>query len=64
MLCRKVLTGVGEMAKFAVSSDSTCDLKKEYRERRDIWFVPLTFTMEKNGKSGGWLVSSYRKIEL
>ncbi len=37
------------MAKFAVSSDSTCDLKKEYRERRDIWFVPLTFTMEKNG---------------
>lgn len=34
---------------FDVSSDSTCDLKKEYVERRNIWFVPLTFTMEKNG---------------
>ena len=37
------------MALFAVSSDSTCDLKKEYREARDIWFAPLTFTMEKDG---------------
>ena len=37
------------MALFAVSSDSTCDLKKEYRERRDVWFAPLTFTMEKDG---------------
>lgn len=37
------------MALFEVSSDSTCDLKKEYRERRNIWFTPLTFTMEKNG---------------
>lgn len=37
------------MALFDVSSDSTCDLKKEYREARNIWFVPLTFTMEKNG---------------
>lgn len=37
------------MALFDVSSDSTCDLKKEYREERNIWFVPLTFTMEKNG---------------
>ena len=37
------------MALFAVSSDSTCDLKKEYREKRDIWFAPLTFTMEKDG---------------
>ena len=35
--------------KFAVSSDSTCDLKKEYRNQRDIWFAPLTFTMEKDG---------------
>lgn len=38
-----------KMALFDVSSDSTCDLKKEYREERKIWFVPLTFTMEKNG---------------
>ena len=37
------------MALFEVSSDSTCDLKKEYREKRNIWFVPLTFTMEKDG---------------
>ena len=37
------------MALFAVSSDSTCDLKKDYREARDIWFAPLTFTMEKDG---------------
>lgn len=38
------------MALFDVSSDSTCDLKKEYVEKRNIWFVPLTFTMEKDGK--------------
>ncbi|MBQ8323355.1 MAG: DegV family protein [Clostridia bacterium] len=38
------------MALFDVSSDSTCDLKKDYREERNIWFVPLTFTMEKDGK--------------
>lgn len=37
------------MALFAVSSDSTCDLKKAYVKERDIWFVPLTFTMEKDG---------------
>ncbi len=37
------------MALFDVSSDSTCDLKKEYREARNIWFVPLTFNMEKDG---------------
>ncbi len=37
------------MALFDVSSDSTCDLKKAYREERNIWFVPLTFNMEKNG---------------
>jgi len=34
---------------FDVSTDSTGDLKKPYREERNIWFVPLTFTMEKNG---------------
>jgi DegV family protein with EDD domain len=38
------------MALFEVSSDSTCDLKKDEREKRGIWFVPLTFTMEKDGK--------------
>ncbi len=38
------------MALFDVSSDSTCDLKKGYRDERNIWFVPLTFNMEKDGK--------------
>ncbi len=37
------------MALFDVSTDSTSDLKKGYREERNIWFVPLTFNMEKNG---------------
>ncbi len=37
------------MAFFDVSSDSTCDLKKAYRDSRNIWFVPLTFNMEKDG---------------
>ncbi len=37
------------MARFAVSTDSTCDLKSGVVKERDIWFVPLTFTMEKNG---------------
>lgn len=37
------------MALFDVSTDSTGDLKKEYVEKRNIWFVPLTFTMEKDG---------------
>lgn len=37
------------MALFDVSSDSTCDLKKDYRDARNIWFVPLTFNMEKDG---------------
>ena len=36
-----------KMALFDVSSDSTCDLKKEYVRARNIWFVPLTFTLEK-----------------
>ena len=38
------------MALFDVSSDSTCDLKKAYVEERGIWFAPLTFTLEKDGK--------------
>ncbi len=35
---------------FDVSTDSTSDLKKAYREARNIWFVPLTFNMEKGGQ--------------
>ena len=38
------------MALFAVSTDSTCDLKRDYVKKRGIWFAPLTFTMEKNGE--------------
>ena len=49
MLNRNLTSGEDGMTLFAVSSDSTCDLKKEYREARDIWFAPLTFTMEKDG---------------
>ncbi|MBQ9727984.1 MAG: DegV family protein [Clostridia bacterium] len=37
------------MALFAVSTDSTSDLKKEYVQRSAVYFVPLTFTMEKDG---------------
>lgn len=37
------------MNKFDVSSDSTCDLYREYREKRKIWFAPLLFTLEKDG---------------
>ena len=37
------------MVLFDVSCDSTGDLKKEYREKRNIWFAPLTFNMEKDG---------------
>ena len=43
------------MALFEVSSDSTCDLKKDYIKERNIWFVPLTFTLEK----GNELVEGY-----
>ena len=37
------------MKLFDVSTDSTSDLKKPYVQQRDIWFVPLTFTLEKDG---------------
>lgn len=37
------------MALFEVSTDSTSDLKKDFVEKRNIWFVSLTFTLEKNG---------------
>ena len=38
------------MINFDVSSDSTCDLYKDYIEKRHIWFAPLTFTLDKDGK--------------
>ena len=38
------------MVLFDVSCDSTGDLRKEYREERNIWFAPLTFSMEKDGQ--------------
>jgi DegV family protein with EDD domain len=59
------------MALFDVSSDSTCDLKKEYREKRNVYFAPLSFTMEKDGdiqmaldnfSSQDEYVSFYQKI--
>ena len=37
------------MIQFDVSTDSTCDLYREYIERRNIWFAPLCFTLEKDG---------------
>ena len=38
------------MRRFAVSTDSTCDLKAPYVKERDIWFVSLSFIVEKNGQ--------------
>ena len=38
------------MALFAVSTDSTSDLKKAYCKEREIFSAPLTFTLEKNGE--------------
>lgn len=43
------------MTKFAVSSDSTCDLYKAYREERNIWFAHLSFNLEKDGKQEEYL---------
>ena len=37
------------MALFDVSSDSTCDLKKAYVDERNIWFVSLSYVVEKDG---------------
>ena len=50
---RKKITKDAEgdfMKLFDVSSDSTCDLKKAYIDERNIWFVSLTYTVEKNGQ--------------
>ena len=38
------------MRLFEVSTDSTADLYEEYRKKRDIWFAPLSFSFEKDGK--------------
>ena len=45
----KVSAAIKASWRFDVSTDSTADLKKNYREAREIWFTPLTFTMEKDG---------------
>ena len=61
------------MRLFEVSSDSTCDLKKDCVQRREIWHAPLTFTMEKDGELTEGLddfsteqeyVSFYEKVSL
>lgn len=38
------------MKLFDVSTDSTCDLKKAVIDEKGIWFVPLTFVVEKDGQ--------------
>lgn len=38
------------MYKFTLSTDSTCDLYHDFVVENDIKFVPLTFTVEKDGK--------------
>ncbi len=38
------------MKKFEVSSDSTCDLYANEIKELNVHFVPLTYTMEKDGK--------------
>ncbi len=60
------------MKLFDVSSDSTCDLKKDYIAENGVWFVPLTFTIEKDGQLQDGLddfstyeeyVAFYQKLE-
>lgn len=38
------------MKKFTLSVDSTCDLYHDFVVENDLKFVPLTFTVEKDGK--------------
>ena len=38
------------MRLFEVSTDSPADLYEDYRKKRDIWFAPLSFSFEKDGK--------------
>lgn len=37
------------MHRFTLSTDSTCDLYRDFIVENDVKFVPLTFTVEKNG---------------
>lgn len=37
------------MIKFTVSTDSTCDLYRQYVDENDVKFVSLTFTVEEKG---------------
>ena len=37
------------MVKFTVSTDSTCDLYRQYVDENDVKFVSLTFTVEEKG---------------
>jgi len=37
------------MRLFEISSDSTCDLKKQYVQERGVWIAPLSFVVEKEG---------------
>lgn len=43
------------MKQFDVSTDSTCDLYKDYVEKRNIYFAPLSFSLEKDGKQTEYL---------
>ncbi len=36
--------------KFHISVDSTCDLYRDYIDANGLYFAPLTFTVEKDGK--------------
>lgn len=38
------------MYQFTLSTDSTCDLYRSFVDENEIKFVPLTFTVEKDGK--------------
>lgn len=38
------------MYRFTLSSDSTCDLYRDFTEQNDIRIAPLSFTIEENGK--------------
>lgn len=42
--------GEENMSKFTISTDSTCDLYRDYLAAHDVYCVPLTFTVEKGGE--------------
>ena len=41
---------MGSQYKFALSTDSTCDLYADFIKENDIYFVPLSFNIEKDGQ--------------